>query len=263
MCTPKAGGHRRAQSAVFAAAVAALGTFPSFSHGQVNLTKNSNTNWTITDGAITAVFDPARGYYLDQLEWQFESAGRQHPGIGRGVGGHAVRKRAADIQFADRPEQQLRGCLDKCRLHRHQRQSDHLCLSLCPVRQRSDGLLLRSAEPLGDRSEHGDQWFGRHVGPAWDRASFCFDRTQARFPISIRSTRAKPTRCRQCTTTIGIPSTNPNFATVTAAAGRTVQNVTYDLTGSGIAGDNGTNFFTKYDYSVYTQFYPGRNDVRQ
>ena len=36
---------------------------------------------------------------------------------------------------------------------------------------------------------------------------------------------------------------------------RTVSNVTYDLTGSGIAGDNGTNFFTKYDYSTYTQFY--------
>ena len=34
-----------------------------------------------------------------------------------------------------------------------------------------------------------------------------------------------------------------------------MQNVTYDLTGSGIAGDNGTNFFAKYDYSTYTQFY--------
>jgi hypothetical protein len=56
-------------------------------------------------------------------------------------------------------------------------------------------------------------------------------------------------------TTIGVPSTNSNFATVTGQAGRTVQNVTYDLTGSGIAGDNGTNFFTKYDYSIYTQFF--------
>ena len=34
-----------------------------------------------------------------------------------------------------------------------------------------------------------------------------------------------------------------------------MQNVTYDLTGSGIPGDNGTNFFTKYDYSSYTQFF--------
>ena len=56
-------------------------------------------------------------------------------------------------------------------------------------------------------------------------------------------------------TTLNVPSTNTNWSTVTAVPGRTVQNVTYDLTGSGIAGDNGTNFFAKYDYSTYTQFY--------
>jgi rhamnogalacturonan endolyase len=55
-------------------------------------------------------------------------------------------------------------------------------------------------------------------------------------------------------TTTGIPSTNSKFGTVVGTAGRTVSNVTYDLTGSGITGDNGTNFFTKYDYSTYTQF---------
>ena len=36
------------------------------------------------------------------------------------------------------------------------RQSDHLCVSLCSVRQRSDGLLLRSAEPFGHRSGDDD-----------------------------------------------------------------------------------------------------------
>jgi rhamnogalacturonan endolyase len=56
-------------------------------------------------------------------------------------------------------------------------------------------------------------------------------------------------------TTIGIPSTASNFSSVTGQAGRTVSNVTYDLTGSGIPGDNGTNFFTKYDYSVYSQMF--------
>jgi hypothetical protein len=56
-------------------------------------------------------------------------------------------------------------------------------------------------------------------------------------------------------TTLNVPSTYSNWSTVTAEAGRTVQNVTYDLTGSGIPGDNGTNFFTKYDYSIYTQFF--------
>jgi autotransporter-associated beta strand protein len=45
---------------------------------------------------------------------------------------------------------------------------------------------------------------------------------------------------------------NPyNFPTQT---GRTVQDATTDLSGSGIPGDWGSNIYTKYDYSSYTQF---------
>ncbi len=56
-------------------------------------------------------------------------------------------------------------------------------------------------------------------------------------------------------TTLNVPSTNPSFGTYGGVAGRQVQNATVDLTGSGIPGDNGTNFFTKYDDSIYTQFF--------
>lgn len=44
------------------------------------------------------------------------------------------------------------------------------------------------------------------------------------------------------------------FSTVSAQAGRGVQDATTDLTGSGLAGDWSGNFYTKYDYSSYTQF---------
>jgi len=47
------------------------------------------------------------------------------------------------------------------------------------------------------------------------------------------------------------------YATVSAQAGRTVQDATTDVTGSGLAGDFGTNFGTKYDYSSYMQFNQG------
>jgi hypothetical protein len=47
---------------------------------------------------------------------------------------------------------------------------------------------------------------------------------------------------------------NPNFNTVSKQAGRTVQDATTDLTGSGLPGNWGTNAYTKYDYSSYTQF---------
>ncbi|MGA2582207.1 MAG: polysaccharide lyase family protein [Tepidisphaeraceae bacterium] len=72
----------------------------------------------------------------------------------------------------------------------------------------------------------------------------------------------------QATTASGspsFPSANPGFETLingSTGAQRTVQNVTYDLTGSGIPGDFSTstytdNFFTKYDYSSYEQFHQG------
>ncbi|HZZ26488.1 MAG TPA: polysaccharide lyase family protein [Pirellulales bacterium] len=47
---------------------------------------------------------------------------------------------------------------------------------------------------------------------------------------------------------------SPNMQTVSAQAGRTVQDATTDLTGSGLAGAWGTNSYTKYDYSAYMQF---------
>jgi autotransporter-associated beta strand protein len=46
----------------------------------------------------------------------------------------------------------------------------------------------------------------------------------------------------------------PNSYTFPTATGTVVQDSTNDLTGSGIPGDWGTNFYTKYDYSSYDQF---------
>ncbi|MGA2230034.1 MAG: polysaccharide lyase family protein [Tepidisphaeraceae bacterium] len=47
---------------------------------------------------------------------------------------------------------------------------------------------------------------------------------------------------------------SPNSQTVDAVPGRNVTNATYDLTGSGLPGDWGSNFNTKYDYATYYQF---------
>ncbi|MGD0390551.1 MAG: hypothetical protein ABSC42_16520, partial [Tepidisphaeraceae bacterium] len=76
------GGRRksRAQKALFAAVSAALGTACTVGHAQVSLTKNSNTNWTITDGSLTAVFDP-QGEEIDSI--QLGSSGNMlYPGGG-------------------------------------------------------------------------------------------------------------------------------------------------------------------------------------
>ncbi|HEX3358802.1 MAG TPA: polysaccharide lyase family protein, partial [Tepidisphaeraceae bacterium] len=47
---------------------------------------------------------------------------------------------------------------------------------------------------------------------------------------------------------------SPNFNTVMKQTGRNVQDATDDLTGSGLPGNWGSNVYTKYDYSGYTQF---------
>ena len=47
---------------------------------------------------------------------------------------------------------------------------------------------------------------------------------------------------------------SPNSNTVDAQPGRNVTDATYDLTSSGLAGDWGSNFNTKYDFATYYQF---------
>src|SRR5262249_56833782 len=49
---------------------------------------------------------------------------------------------------------------------------------------------------------------------------------------------------------------SPNYNTVSKVTGRTVQDATTDLAGSGLPGNWGNTSYTKYDYSGYTQFLP-------
>lgn len=58
-------------------------------------------------------------------------------------------------------------------------------------------------------------------------------------------------------------STLNNYATQAAVGsqpGRTVQDATTDLNGSGLPGNWGTHYFTKYDYSSYEQFHQGQTE---
>jgi len=65
--------------------------------------------------------------------------------------------------------------------------------------------------------------------------------------------------------TTGIASTSPIFSSSTITSRGTVQDATTDVSNAGISstssywgtspGDNGSNYFTKYDYSTYNQYY--------
>jgi autotransporter-associated beta strand protein len=238
--------RRHALAAAVSAAVASTG---SLAHGQVSLVKNSNTNWTINNGSITAVFNPTSenitsitfngsanllnpsGGQLDQEFAGTPFAGSPNPVMNSVVG--------PNNSFADVWTTENSGVVGTV--------TNPITYSFHYVLFANDPTIY-----CYEALSHASTDPATSVG----QGQFLFRSNPSLFP-NLYQINSGPNQlgAANAKTTVGIPSTNSNFGTVTAQAGRTVQNVTYDLTGSGIAGDNGTNFFTKYDYSVYSQFF--------
>jgi hypothetical protein len=250
MCTftEKGRGVRR-RHALAAAVSAALASSSSLVHAQVSLTKNSNTNWTMSNGSITAIFDPTSenitsitfngsanllnpsGGQLDQ-----EFAGTPFQGSPNPVMNSVV---GPNNSYADVWTTENSGVVGTI--------TNPITYSFHYVLFANDPTIY-----CYEALSHASTDPATSVG----QGQFLFRSNPALFPNLYQiNTGPNQLGAANAQTTIGVPSTNPNFSTAIAPAGRTVQNVTYDLTGTGIAGDNGTNFFTKYDYSVYSQFF--------
>ena len=223
--------------------------------GQVTLTKTSNTNWTLTDDGITAVFDPA-GEEFTSIKLG------SSPSLldGGGLDG------SLNPEFAGTPF----------------------------------GTGTQTfGDQIGPDNSYVDVWTsvastGTTVNPityafhyvmfTGDPTIYCYEvlnhsatdpATQvAQSEFLFRSNPALFNNLYQNDTgpnnlspqiTTNIASASPLFPSASGTAGRVVQNVTYDLTGSGIsstsnlwgagAGDDGTNYFTKYDYKFFSQFF--------
>jgi hypothetical protein len=234
---------RRIVAAALAAVAEASGGAARVRAGDVTLTKTSNSAWTITNGALTAVFSPT-GEDLTSLKL----------GVGSGASANLISE--LDQEFAGTPFGAGTETFNSV---------------------------------MGPNNSYVDVWTnvastGTSTNPityAFHYVFFADDPTVHVYEVLnhaatdpatsvgqgqflLRSVPADFTNLYQQDTGpnnlsaqqfLGIASTASNFSSVTGQAGRTVQNVTYDLTGSGLTGDNGTNFFTKYDYSTYTQFY--------
>ena len=250
MCTPKSGGRNRAERAILAAAVAALGSIPSLSHAQVTLTKTSNTVWTMTNGDITAVFDPA-GEEITSIQL---GSGANLLNPGGGTNG------SLNAEFAGTPlgtgaqtfESNIGPNNSYVDVWTNVASTG---TTVNPITYAFHYVLFANDPTVYcyEVLNHAASDPATSVG----QGQFLFRSNPSTFPNLYQiNTGPNQLGTANAQTTIGVPSTNPNFNSVLAGTpGRTVQNVTYDLTGSGIAGDNGTNFFTKYDYSVYTQFF--------
>jgi hypothetical protein len=228
---------------ILLALILAIGSAPRVSHAQVVLTKSSNNSWTITNNVLTAVFDPtsenivslklgtgagASPNLLSQLDEETAGtpfgAGPQtfNSVVGPGNSYADVWTDVASTGTATNP-------IDY--------QFHYVVFNNDPAVHVYEVLNHSATDPATS------------VG----QGQFLFRSVPSLLP-NLYQVNTGP-NSTAAVNTVPNPSTVSNFSSVTGQAGRTVQNVTYDLTGSGITGDNGTNFFTKYDYSTYTQLF--------
>jgi autotransporter-associated beta strand protein len=240
-----------------------------YAGAQVTLTKNSNTNWTITNGALTAVFDP-QGEEITSIKLGVGSgAGEDLLNPGGGTDG-SLNQEFAGTPFGSGPQtfNDVVGPNNSYVDVWTQVASEGTTTNgsgtyINPITY-SFHYVLFANDPtvyVYEALSHAATDPATSVG----QGQFLFRSNPSIFPNLYQiNTGPNQLGTAYAQTTVGVPSTNPLFNTVTGTAARTVQNVTYDLTNSGITdtfngvpgvGDNGTNFFTKYDYSTYTQFY--------
>ena len=227
-------------------ALGAVIAWTSATLAAVTVTQNSTTNWTITNNALTVVFDPAK-----------EELTSVKLGVGGGASANLLASGGTvDQEFAGTP---------------FGAGPQTFNLNMGPGNSYAD--VWTDVASTGDSTNPIDYQFHyvlfdndptiqvyevvNHsaTDPATSigQGQFLFRSNPSLFPNFYQQDTG-PNNLTGVTTT-NVPSTNSNFTTVSGQAGRNVQDATYDLTGSGIAGDNGTNFYTKYDYSSYTQFW--------
>jgi rhamnogalacturonan endolyase len=253
------GGPRRRQNrailmAVSAGAAAALS---AEAPGQVTLVENSSTNWQISNGLINATFDP-QGEEITSISL---GNGSNLLNPGGGTNG-SLNQEFAGTPFGSGP-QTFNASLGPGNSYvdvwtnvastgtsvNPITYAFHYVLFANDPTIYCYEVLNHSATDPTTVTEPNGTVEGLSVG----QGQFLFRSNTSLFP-NLYQIDTGPNNLAPVTTS-PVPSTTSGFATASANAERQVQNVTYDLTGTGVAGDNGTNFFTKYDYSVYSQFY--------
>jgi autotransporter-associated beta strand protein len=240
---------RRSRSrhlALVAAAASAVGAIPTASTASVTLTQSSNTAWTISNGNVTVVFNPSAD---DVTSVQLGSGASASPNLVSEL----------DEEFAGTPfgagNQTFNSQIGPNKSYADVWTTTASTGNSTNPITYSFHYLIFANDPTVYCYEvlnHSATDPATSVG----QGQFLFRSNSSLFP-NLYQTNTGPNQLgtSKAVTTLNVPSTNGNWTTVSAVTGRQVQNAVTDLTGSGIAGDNGTNFFTKYDYSTYTQFF--------
>ncbi len=246
----RAGRGSLADRAMLAAITAAMAGVASYSGAAVTINKSSNTSWTISNGQITAIFNPSSdditsvqlGSSANLLGGSTPELDEEFAGTPFGSGPQTFNSQAGpnnsyqDVWTTTASAQNASGGFTNPITYSFH----YLIFANDPTIYCYEVLNHAATDPATS------------VG----QGQFLFRSNPSLFPNLYQiNTGPHQQGAANAVTTINVPSTYSNWGTVSAQAGRTVQNAATDLTGSGIPGDAGTNFFTKYDYSIYTQFF--------
>ncbi len=234
--------HRRVGSVkrlVQAAVAAAAGMLAQASRATITITQHSNSDWAISNSDLSVVFDPttnnltsvaigSSGNLLDPSDSQLypEFAGTPFEG-GTQTFGYQLASNGSYIDFWSTTAS-----------NQNATTPNPITYSFHYVMYNNDPnisvyeVLNHSATDLATNVGQGQ--FLARVNPTQFFNSYQYN--------------VSPNNPGAQTAVIQDPY---DFPTQT---GRAVQDATTDLSGSGIPGDWGTNFYTKYDYSSYTQF---------
>jgi hypothetical protein len=251
--------QRRVKSRALSMAVAGVfGTsISSAGFGQVTLNQISNSNWTITDGPITAVFSPS-GEEITSIRYNGSSnllngggtkgsLNQEFAGTPFGAGTQTFNSDVApDGSYADVWTSVA-----------------STGTTVNPVTYAFHYLFFNNDPTVYvyETVSHAATDPATSVG----QGQFLFRSNPNTFQ-NLYQVNTSPNNLGygpQITT--GIASTNPIFSQSSFTARGTVQDATTDVSNAGISstssywgtspGDNGSNYFTKYDYSTYNQYY--------
>ncbi|MGN6371126.1 MAG: polysaccharide lyase family protein, partial [Phycisphaerae bacterium] len=237
---------------VAAAMVAAVGVAGRMGLGAITITQTSNSNWTISNGALSVVYNPAKEY-ITSLKVGNSSTNILNPaksllypelagtpfGSGAQTYSYSLAPDGSYIDFSTTVASQGSATNSNGTL------INPLTYSFHYVMYNNDPSIscyeVVSHAATDPATSVGQGQFLLRVNPTLITNTYQVDTG-----VNNPGVQAAPMR------------NQTTLSSVAGQAGRNVQDATTDLTGSGLAGDFGTNFATKYDYSSYEQLHQGQ-----
>ena len=230
--------------------VLAVGMAARLGMGAITITQNSSSNWTINNGYLNITFNPSGGGgEINSIKVGGSSTNILNPsksilypeltgtpfGSGAQTSGYSLAPDGSYIDFWNTTASAGNATLSNGTYQNPQTYSFHYVMYNNDPAISTYEVVNHAATDPATSVVQGQ--FLLRVNPSLVTTTYQKD-------LGVNNMGVQTSTLRNQTT----------YATLQSQAARTVQDATTDVTGSGLAGDFGTNFGTKYDYSSYMQF---------